>query len=149
MKKIAALEGAKEYSGATEALGDMLEALTPKKSGQQAESAPGLTVQTVFERLGDAFQPDKAMGVDVVFQFQITGAGGGDWHVSIKDAACQTESGEHASPTTTIIMSDDDFLSLVAGKLNAMQAYTSGKLKIKGDLMKSQLIEKLFKFGSI
>jgi putative sterol carrier protein len=46
-------------------------------------------------------------------------------------------------------MSDADFLDLIAGKLNAMQAYTSGKLKIKGDLMKSQLIEKLFKFGSI
>jgi hypothetical protein len=27
-----------------------------------------------------------------------------------------------------------------------MQAYTSGKIKIGGDLMKSQLIEKLFKF---
>ncbi len=43
-------------------------------------------------------------------------------------------------------MSDEDFLSLIEGKLNAMQAYTSGKLKIEGDLMKSQLIEKLFKF---
>jgi hypothetical protein len=27
-----------------------------------------------------------------------------------------------------------------------MQAYTAGKLKVEGDLMKSQLIEKLFKF---
>jgi hypothetical protein len=27
-----------------------------------------------------------------------------------------------------------------------MKAYTSGKLKIEGDLIKSQLIEKLFKF---
>jgi putative sterol carrier protein len=26
-----------------------------------------------------------------------------------------------------------------------MQAYTSGKIKIEGDLMKSQLIEKIFK----
>jgi putative sterol carrier protein len=26
-----------------------------------------------------------------------------------------------------------------------MQAYTSGKLRIEGDIMKSQLIEKLFK----
>ncbi|RLB78233.1 MAG: hypothetical protein DRH15_10330 [Deltaproteobacteria bacterium] len=31
------------------------------------------------------------------------------------------------------------------GKLNAMAACTSGKLKIEGGLMKSQLIEKLFK----
>jgi putative sterol carrier protein len=44
-------------------------------------------------------------------------------------------------------MSDEDFLTLIAGKLNAMQAFTAGKLKIEGDLMKSQLIEKLFKFG--
>jgi putative sterol carrier protein len=43
-------------------------------------------------------------------------------------------------------MADEDFLALVAGQLPAMQAFTSGKLKIEGDLMKSQLIEKLFKF---
>ena len=34
----------------------------------------------------------------------------------------------------------------MCGELNAMAAYTSGKIKIEGDLMKSQLIEKLFKF---
>ena len=28
-----------------------------------------------------------------------------------------------------------------------MQAFTSGKLKISGDIMKSQLLQKLFKFG--
>jgi len=27
-----------------------------------------------------------------------------------------------------------------------MQAFTSGKLKIEGDLMKSQLVQKLFRF---
>jgi putative sterol carrier protein len=42
-------------------------------------------------------------------------------------------------------MGDDDFLKMMTGELNAMNAYTSGKLKIEGDLMKSQLIEKLFK----
>jgi putative sterol carrier protein len=54
--------------------------------------------------------------------------------------------GVHESPTTTIIMSDEDFVGLIEGTVNAMQAYTTGKLKIEGDLMKSQLIEKLFKF---
>jgi putative sterol carrier protein len=43
-------------------------------------------------------------------------------------------------------MADKDFVGLIEGTVNAMQAYTSGKLKIEGDLMKSQLIEKLFKF---
>jgi putative sterol carrier protein len=43
-------------------------------------------------------------------------------------------------------MGDEDFVKLIKGELNAMKAYTGGKLKIGGDLMKSQLIEKLFKF---
>jgi putative sterol carrier protein len=44
-------------------------------------------------------------------------------------------------------MADEDFMKLVGGQLPAMQAYTTGKLKIEGDLMKSQLVQKLFKFG--
>jgi putative sterol carrier protein len=35
---------------------------------------------------------------------------------------------------------------LITGELNAMSAFTGGKLKIEGDLMKSQLIEKIFEF---
>jgi len=66
--------------------------------------------------------------------------------VTIKDGACQCDGGSHGHPTTTILMAEDDFLALISGKLNAMKAFTSGKLKVQGDLMKSQLIEKLFKF---
>ena len=39
-----------------------------------------------------------------------------------------------------------EFYATWSSKMNAMKAYTSGKLKIEGDLMKSQLLEKLFKF---
>jgi len=63
----------------------------------------------------------------------------------VKDGTCEVAEGVHGSPTTTILMKEEDFLALMEGKLNAMAAYTSGKLKIEGDLMKSQLIEKLFK----
>jgi len=141
---INSLEGAKEYYNATTALGAMMEAFSPKAA--EPESAGGLTVKAVFDRIADAFQPGKAAGVDVVFQFNISGPGGGEWHVTVKDEKCQSAPGAHGSPTTTIIMGDDDFVNLIQGKLNAMLAYTSGKLKIKGDLLKSQLIEKLFKF---
>jgi putative sterol carrier protein len=87
--------------------------------------------------------------VEVIFQFTIDGPGGGEWHVTIKDRQCEVGRGVHSTPHTTILMSESDFLSLIQGKMNALSAYTSGKLKIKGDLMKSQLIEKLFKFGAI
>jgi len=64
----------------------------------------------------------------------------------VKGGECEVGEGVHGKPTTTIKMSDDDFLQYVSGKLPGMQAYTAGKLKVEGDLMKSQLIEKLFKF---
>jgi NAD(P)-dependent dehydrogenase (short-subunit alcohol dehydrogenase family)/acyl dehydratase/putative sterol carrier protein len=144
IKKIVSLEGAVESQNATMALGDMLDALTPKQ-GEQAPTQ-SMTVSSVFEHITEAFQADKAAGVDVVFQYRISGPGGGDWNVTVKDGRCEAGEGVHPNPTTTIFMSAEDFLSLMQRKLNAMQAYTSGKLKIQGDLMKSQLIEKLFRF---
>ena len=142
---ICSLAGAVEHFDATSALGAMLQALTskPEKAVQPVES---LTVKAVFGRMPEAFQKDRASGVDVVFQYHIVGPAGGEWYVTIKGGTCEVKTGEHAQPTTTIMMSEEDFLNLINGKLKAMQAYTSGKLKIQGDIMKSQLIEKLFKF---
>jgi putative sterol carrier protein len=85
--------------------------------------------------------------VNVIFQFSISGPGGGDWSVAVKDGTCKVEAGKASAPTTTIKMADGDFLQLIAGKLDGMQAYSSGKLKVEGDIMKSQLIGKLFAFG--
>ncbi|HMK33671.1 MAG TPA: SDR family NAD(P)-dependent oxidoreductase [Desulfomonilaceae bacterium] len=145
MKDIASLHGAVEMHTLTEALSAMMDAFKPAEQSKPAQTE-ALTVKGVFARMGEAFLAEKAGGVDAVFQYRISGAAGGDWHVTIKDRTCRIGEGTHASATTTILMSDEDFLSLISGKLNAMQAYTSGKLKIQGDLMKSQLIEKLFKF---
>jgi len=39
----------------------------------------------------------------------------------------------------------EDFVKLITDELSAMSAFTTGKLKVEGDLMKSQLIEKLFR----
>ncbi|MGB9618020.1 MAG: SDR family NAD(P)-dependent oxidoreductase, partial [Desulfomonilaceae bacterium] len=135
-----------EYGSATEALGEMLQALQERAEGSESRTQ-GLTVQQVFEKMPQLFQKDKAAGVNVVFQYDITGPAGGKWFAQIADGECLVQQGSHEAPTTTIVMADEDFLKLVAGSLNAMQAYTSGKLKIQGDIMKSQLIEKLFKFS--
>ncbi|MGD8904891.1 MAG: SCP2 sterol-binding domain-containing protein, partial [Anaerolineae bacterium] len=116
-------------------------------AAQETATEGGLaSVQAVFDNLPGAFQPQAAAGVEVVFQFTISGPGGGEWYAAIRDGACDVQSGTHEKPTTTLKMSDDDFLQYVSGKLPAMQAYSSGRLKIEGDLMKSQLVERLFKF---
>jgi len=143
--KVATLKGAKEYFQLNEQIGDLIGAFSkPAESSGSSEPA-GLSVAEVFKAMPDAFVPEAAQGVSVVFQYTITGGDGGDWYCDIKDGSCTIEAGKHDKPICTLIMEDNDFLALMGGKLPAMQAYTSGKLKIEGDIMKSQLIEKLFK----
>ena len=140
------LSGAQELPNATAAFGPMLDAFSPRKKEAAGDTGAKPTVKAIFERLPDAFQADKAAGVDVVFQWDISGEQGGSWYITVKDGACEVTEGSHSSATTTIKMAEGDFVKLIAGELNAMSAFTSGKLKVEGDLMKSQLIEKLFKF---
>jgi putative sterol carrier protein len=138
------MSGAAEFPNAVAAYGPMLDAFGPKK--EAGAGGEGLTVRGIFERIPEAFRAEKAAGVDVVFQFDISGGGGGTWYVTVKEKACSVTAGKHEKPTTAIKMGDEDFIKLIKGELNAMKAYTSGRVKIEGDLIKSQLIEKLFKF---
>jgi NAD(P)-dependent dehydrogenase (short-subunit alcohol dehydrogenase family)/acyl dehydratase/putative sterol carrier protein len=136
-----------EYKDALASLTDMLDAFTPKRPGQAQAEGPGeLTVAGVFAGMDQAFQASAAAGVDVVFQFNISGPDGGQWAVTVKDGTLAVAEGTTDKPTTVIKMGDADFVALIKGELNPMSAFTSGKLRIEGDIMKSQLIEKLFKF---
>ena len=58
----------------------------------------------------ETFNADAAAGVDVVFQYNITGTGGGDWFCEVKDGACNIEAGQHAKPVCTLEMGAGDFL---------------------------------------
>jgi 3-hydroxy-3-methylglutaryl CoA synthase/NAD(P)-dependent dehydrogenase (short-subunit alcohol dehydrogenase family)/putative sterol carrier protein len=146
-EKINSLEGARPIGEANTAIMSFLTPPAPAAEAAPAEAGGGLDAKGVFAKMPEAFRPEKAAGVNVVFQFAISGPGGGDWVVAVKDGTCRVEAGKAEKPTTTIIMADSDFLQLIEGKLDGMQAYSSGKLKVEGDLMKSQLIGKLFKFA--
>jgi NAD(P)-dependent dehydrogenase (short-subunit alcohol dehydrogenase family)/putative sterol carrier protein len=145
-ENITSLKNAKEYTQLNEQIGDLLAAFTPKQA-ETAEPATtdGGSVADVFNGMADTFNAEAAEGVDVIFQFCISGEDGGDWACIIKDKTCNIDAGLNEQAVCTLKMADNDFRDMMTGKLPAMQAYTSGKLQIEGDIMKSQLIEKLFK----
>jgi putative sterol carrier protein len=149
LDKISSMKDGKEYKQLNDQIGDVLGALSkPLDKGAPAvgkQQSPSVSVSEIFDAMPKAFVKSASKGVDVVFQYVISGSGGGEWNTVIKDETCAVKTGKHEKPTCTLRMSDADFLALMSGKLPAMQAYTSGKLKIEGDIMKSQLIEKLFK----
>lgn len=47
--------------------------------------------------------------------------------------------------TVTLILSDADFGKLVTGKANAQKLFMSGKLKVRGDVMKATRMEPILK----
>ena len=141
-------EGTREHERLNKLAGDNLSpsTTTEARTAVIAELGGLSMVKAIFEKMPSIFNADAAKGVDATFQFNISGEGGGDWYAEVKGGACKVEAGVHPSPTTTIKMDAADFVDMINGKLPAMQAFTSGKLKIGGDIMKSQLITRLFKF---
>ena len=101
-------------------------------------------VKEVFDKMGEVFNANAAQGLDVVFQYEITGDGGGNWNVVVKDGACQVNEGTHDAPSVTLTMSAETWLGIVNKQTNGMQAFMSGQLKATGDIMLAQRVEQLF-----
>ena len=145
MDAINSLDGAKEMEDANAAIFALIAPPEDDAPADADDAGDGLDVKTFFEqKMPESFKADAAEGVDVIFQFNISGSDGGDWYCIVKDKACTIKAGAHEAPKCTLKMESPDFLSMMTGKLPAMQAYTSGKLQIEGDIIKSQLIEQLF-----
>ncbi len=102
------------------------------------------SVTEVFEKMPQVFNASAATGLNVVYQFHITGDQAGDWYVVIKDGTCEVNQGVHASPSVSLTMADVDWLAMCNGTLNGMTAFMTGKLKASGDIMSAQRIPSLF-----
>lgn len=105
---------------------------------------PITNVQEVFSKVPQSFNARAAKNLDAVFQFDVTGEGGGNWNVIVKEGACQVSQGKHTAPSVTLTMSSETWLAMVNKQLNGMQAFMSGKLKVSGDIMLAQRIPDLF-----
>ena len=102
-------------------------------------------VKGIFSAMPGNFNADAAKGMDAVIQFNLSGDGGGTYHIVIKDGACTVGEGAHASPKMTMTMAASDYVDMINGKLNGQMAFMSGKLKIAGDMGLAMKMQSLFK----
>jgi putative sterol carrier protein len=94
-----------------------------------------ITPKEFFEKaLPARFKPEKAAGINVIAQLNVTGPEGGNWTVILKDQKLQVTEGTHAAPTLTLKMNENDFMDMVNGKLSAEKAFFTGKVHFKGDI---------------
>jgi len=93
------------------------------------------TPKEFFEEvLPSRFKPEKAAGIDIIVQINITGPNGGDWVVTIKNQKLEVKEGTHPSPTLELKMIETDYMDLVNGKMSGEKAFITGKLKFKGKI---------------
>ena len=92
-----------------------------------------------------AFRPEKAVGVNAVIQYHLTGEDGGDFIVTIADGKCTVAEGVAENPKMTLTADAEDFKNVLLGNLNGMKAFMDGKLKLAGDLNMAMKLTSFFK----
>ncbi len=103
-----------------------------------------MTVAETFEAMLTIFNPSAAAGLNKTFQWNISGEQAGVWALKIADQQCELISGGVEKPDLTLSVSDQDWLAIAEGKLDAMNAFMQGKVKATGDLMLAMRIPNIF-----
>ena len=132
---------------------EMVLAETKKRTGGGAASAPAAaagvpadyvpTTADVFAVIEEYLKqnPDLAPKVATTYQWKI---GDKRWLLDLKTGAGSVKETE-AAADCTLELTEDDFLALTQGKADAMKLFTTGKLKISGNVMASQKLNFLSK----
>ncbi|KAI4731279.1 sterol-binding-like protein [Aureobasidium sp. EXF-10728] len=97
----------------------------------------------------DAERKDAIKKGGAIFAFTLKNPSGAQesWHIDLKESG---KAGKGTAPSgkksaVTMSLSDADFGKLVKGEANAQKLFMSGKLKVKGDVMKATKMEPIFK----
>ncbi|MFQ5650110.1 MAG: acyl-CoA dehydrogenase family protein [bacterium] len=107
-----------------------------------AATSPPETVAELFQTLPERFRPDKAGGWETIVHFDISGAAGGQYTVTIKEGACTVDSGLLGEAKCVVKTKDKTYLNIELGKTNPQTAFMMGKIKV------SNLAE-MMQFGKV
>ncbi|EAS36298.1 lipid transfer protein [Coccidioides immitis RS] len=116
---------------------------------------PSFKSSAAFDIINSVLQADNAerqnaiKSAKAVFAFTLTNEKGEteSWYLDFKDKGVV---GKGAAPEggkadVTLLLSDADFGSLVAGRSNAQRLFMGGKLKVRGNAMKAMKMEPILK----
>jgi trehalose 2-sulfotransferase len=93
------------------------------------------TPEEMFRELNRMLERQVAPLADITarYLFKLSGHGGGDFHVLVKDGHGSAGAGTIDDPDLTVMLAVEDFLPMVRGDLNAEFAYMTGRVAMRGD----------------
>ncbi|XP_072514528.1 hydroxysteroid dehydrogenase-like protein 2 [Salminus brasiliensis] len=115
------------------------------KTGKAStDVAPRGTIAETFNVIKGILSPDLVKTMQGVYQFDLSGEHAGVWYIDLKNGAGSAGTGEPSTKADVVMSLDsDDFVKMFAGSLKPMNAFMSGKLKIKGDMALAIKMEKM------
>ncbi|NWY30525.1 HSDL2 protein, partial [Pheucticus melanocephalus] len=115
-----------------------------KAKTESAAATPSGPVAETFQVIQGAVTEEYVRSTQGVFQFELSGDGGGTWYIDLKTKAGSAGFGK-APVTADVVMSmsSADFVKMFTGKLKPTLAFMTGRLRIKGNMALAIKLEKM------
>lgn len=105
-----------------------------------------MTYEEIFSKSKKLILKNDASDIEghLAVQVDIMGEGAGAFYIELNDGKLAVEPYEYYDRDCKLIISAEDFLSVCDGSLDAVKAFTNGKLKVEGDIDKALQISEIF-----
>ncbi|MBX3026156.1 SCP2 sterol-binding domain-containing protein [bacterium] len=104
-----------------------------------------MTTAEIFDSIARSYDPATAKGLSGTIQFNLSGADGGEWYLSVGEGGIDVGRGAAPAAALTVSASATDYAAIATGKIPPQVAFMQGKLKFKGDLGLAMKMQGLFK----
>lgn len=106
-----------------------------------------MTFQDYFKKFKDIFMEADVSKLDgdIAFQINLTGEGAGTFYAEYKNGKLSVEPYDYHDRDAALTADSKDFLKIAEGKMDPIQAYFLGKLKVDGDVSKALALKNMVK----
>lgn len=104
-----------------------------------------MTYEEIFQAAKAEFMKSDVSHLTqhLAVQIDIIGEGEGAFYVELRNGKLYVEPYEYYDRDVKLIATGKDFLKIASGSMNSVFAYTTGKLKIEGDLGKAMELQQI------
>ena len=104
------------------------------------------TAEGTLARLVKRFRPEAATDLKAIYQLDLTGEEGGRWYLAVADRQCSLSPGAAPRADVRIAMKAEDWVALLAGRLDGYSAFFQGRIQVEGDLTLALRLQSIFGF---
>lgn len=104
-----------------------------------------MTYEELVEKVREVYKTADASSIEghVAYQFNITGEGEGAFYLEITDGNIKIEPFEYFDRDVLFTTTADTLLKIGMGEMDAAAAFTTGKLKVEGNIDQALLLNTL------